>query len=171
MRGAEGVSIRYERPLPQPATAVWRMLTEPNEIAKWFVRSELEARVGGRLVEHHDHVGATLTGRVLAFDAPTIYEHTWGEPAATVLWEIRPEGAGCRLFLTHRFAGAFDPGTAAGWEICLDVLEDVLSGAALQSAPPRGDMRPGAFHMVAPGTGRWTAMERLQGEYERAGSG
>ncbi len=171
----DGYESVFERHLPHPPERVWAMITDPKQIQKWYVRVEIEPRAGGRIVEHHDHVGLSMTGRVTRYDPPRVFEHTWWENeeeeriAGTVTWEVIPEGTGTRLVLTNRFSrleGA--QGSMAGWHICLDVMSAVLDGADPSAhAPPRGTFQNGRFIQTHPGRGRWADRERLENEYKK----
>lgn len=171
----DGYEATFERVLDQPPEKVWKALTDPEEIEAWFVRTELEARVGGRYVEHHDHVGMSMEGEVTHWDPPRAFGHTWwadpdgGYQEASILWEITPEGAGSRLIMTHRFKdleGA--DGIMAGWHICIDILEAILDGDAPDDhAPPQGEFADGQFTATTPGKGHWSKREELEGTYAR----
>lgn len=169
----DGYEATFERVLDQPPEKVWKALTDPEEIETWFVRTELEPRVGGRYVEHHEHVGMSMEGEVTRWDPPHAFGHTWwadpdgGYQEASILWEITAEGSGSRLVMTHRFKdieGA--DGIMAGWHICIDVLEAVLDGQAPEDhAPPQGEFAHGTFTPTAPGKGHWTKREALEETY------
>ncbi len=170
---SKGYEATYERMLKHPPEKVWKAITDPAHIGEWFVRTELEPRVGGRIVEHHDHVGLSMSGRVTRFDPPRAFAHTWeaedsaNEPEASILWEIHPDGNGSRLVMTYwlrSLDGA--EGELAGWHICLDVLSAVLDGAhRSEHGPPRGTFTGGQLHVEAPGTGLWAGREELDRHY------
>lgn len=171
----EGYESVFERRLAHPPERVWAMLTEPALIPRWYVRTELEPRAGGRIVEHHDHAGVSMAGVVTRYEPPRVFEHTWwedeaeGRVAGSLRWELFPDGAGTRLVLTNRFRrleGAH--GSMAGWHICLDVLAAVLDGAdPAAHAPPQGVFADGRFTETRAGRGRWADRARLEEGYKR----
>lgn len=171
----DGYEATFERVLDHPPEKVWKALTDPEEIEKWFVRTELEPREGGSYVEHHDHVGLSMEGEITHWDPPRVFGHTWwADPdgayeEASILWEITPEGSGSRLVMTHQFKeleGA--EGTMAGWHICLDVLQAVLEGQPPEAhAPPQGEFADGQFSQTEPGKGHWTKRGELEEAYSR----
>jgi hypothetical protein len=60
-------------------------------------------------------------------DAPTLLEYNWGEQE--IRWELSPlEGGGTRLTLFHDIDRGFISMGAAGWHICIDVLERSVAG-------------------------------------------
>jgi uncharacterized protein YndB with AHSA1/START domain len=134
----EGPALRFERRLPHPPERVWRALTEPGELERWFPSDEpmvVQERVQSRL----------LAG-------------TWfGDP---VRFELRPDGDGCVLVLVHAFAERDTAArTAAGWDRSLARLEALLGGepmteAASLEAWPEVHERYAATFGVDPALGR-----------------
>jgi len=113
------VVFRFVLELAHPVARVWAALTEPGLIARWLgARPELDPRPGGVYVIDHD--GTKVADRVLRFEPPTVFEHTFWEnlnPDATVTWELAAAEAdadadaadtagagGTRLTLTHRLS-------------------------------------------------------------------
>jgi uncharacterized protein YndB with AHSA1/START domain len=171
-----GYDVTFERLIHHPVPDVWAMLSEPDNIAKWFcARVDIDGRLGGRMVEHHDHVRVDVFGEITRWEPPLVFEHSWwfGDspetPRDSVLWELFPEESGTRLVLTDRrrsLDGA--EGGLAGRHVCLDVLSAVLDGANPKDhAPPEGDFRDGQFVQSRAGRGRWADGERLTQEYKR----
>ena len=62
-------------------------------------------------------------------DAPEVLEYNWG--GNQIRWELEPLGSGTRLTLWHNIDRRFISMGAAGWHICLDVLDHSLNGNAL----------------------------------------
>ncbi|HET6295941.1 MAG TPA: SRPBCC family protein [Kribbella sp.] len=129
--------LRMERALAHPAEKVWRALTEPSELSRWFPAAvELDLRLDGPIsftfpdgeddfVEDPDN-----TGVIRAFDPPRLLEYTWG--VEVLRWELEPTADGCLLTLTATFDDR--PGSASftsGWTICFDALDRVLGGSAV----------------------------------------
>ena len=59
-------------------------------------------------------------------DAPQVLEYKWGGNA--IRWKLEAVGGGTRLTLWHSIDRRFISMGAAGWHICLDVLERLLAG-------------------------------------------
>src|SRR2546426_1552433 len=92
-KGPNGFEVIFERHIPHPPQRVWSALTEPEKIETWFcARVEIERRLGGEIIEHHDHVGVDVHGEVTRSEAPRVFEHTWWfgnaekTPENKVLW-------------------------------------------------------------------------------------
>jgi uncharacterized protein YndB with AHSA1/START domain len=145
-------ALRFERDLGHPPEEVWRALTEPDRLRRWFPTDiEGERRKGARLrfvfredapsaeelPELLEHDPEDLDGEYTEFDPPRLLAFTWGEEA--LRWELEPVASGCRLVLTHTFGertGIPHPGgprkraarDASGWELCLGSLEALLDG-------------------------------------------
>ena len=62
-------------------------------------------------------------------DAPRVLEYAWG--GADMRWELEPVGAGTRLTLWHSIDRRYIAMGAAGWHICLDVLDHLVGGEPL----------------------------------------
>ena len=122
-------ALRFERSLAYPVERVWRAITEPDEIHRWFPAAvELELRVGGPMSFRFDDPDAPPTdGEITELDPPRLLAFDWGDEQ--LRFELEPAGDGCRLLFTHflseRIQAARD---AAGWEMCLGQLDLLLAG-------------------------------------------
>ena len=58
-------------------------------------------------------------------NAPRLLEYNWG--GQDIRWELEPSGGGTRLTLWHNIDRRFISMGAAGWHICLDVLDRHLA--------------------------------------------
>jgi hypothetical protein len=67
--------------------------------------------------------------KVTRADAPRLLEYNWG--GQEIRWELEPVGGGTRLTLWHDIDKGFISMGAAGWHICLDVLDHLLSNTPL----------------------------------------
>jgi uncharacterized protein YndB with AHSA1/START domain len=135
-------TLVVRRFLRHPPNVVWRAITDPDEVRKWFLTElDLEARPGGRIETTTGNFRVHSTGRVLAWDPPRVYEYEWNvtpspslpEGEITVVrWELSPADGGTLLTVTHRgltrrTAGVF----GEGMEAFLDRLEAQLDGRPL----------------------------------------
>ena len=70
------------------------------------------------------HVTETQIKRA---DAPRVLEFNWG--GQELRWELAPRGSGgTRLTLWHNIDRRFISMGAAGWHLCLDVMERLVAG-------------------------------------------
>jgi uncharacterized protein YndB with AHSA1/START domain len=121
-------TLEFRRFFPFPPAAVWKALTDPAELSVWYMADgTIDGRVGGQVDLAAGPSRLHVTGRVLAWEPPRLFEHEWkvaarpelpGGEDATIRWALSPEGAGTRLELTHRklrraTALGFAPGTHA----------------------------------------------------------
>ncbi len=118
------------RELSHPPTKVWKALTDPEHLREWapFDADRDLGTVGTATLTTvgapTPHVSET---RVTRADAPKVLEFTWGGQA--LRWELEPlPGGGTRLTLRHTIGRNFISMGAAGWHICLDVLDRYLAG-------------------------------------------
>ena len=72
------------------------------------------------------HVTETTVTRA---DAPKALEYSWG--GGDLRWELEPLGSGTRLTLLHNIDRRFISMGAAGWHICFDILDRLLSGTPI----------------------------------------
>jgi uncharacterized protein YndB with AHSA1/START domain len=132
-------TLIFERRLLHPIDMVWRTITDPNELSKWYLPGTMiEGTLGGK-VEFSSELGH-VTGSILAWDPPHVFEHEWivdrpGSPKGmygVIRWELFSDGNYTVLKLTHRYlpsniARNFAPGIHA----ILDRLESFLNNSPL----------------------------------------
>jgi Activator of Hsp90 ATPase homolog 1-like protein len=112
------------RELRHPPERVWSALTEPAHLREWA-----PFEVDGNLGMVGTTVNLTWSGtsqvsqtRVTRADAPNVLEFH------DIRWELEALGGGTRLKLWHSIDRRFISWGAAGWHICFDVLDHLLSG-------------------------------------------
>ena len=117
------------RDLRHPPATVWRALTDPAQLREWapFDSDRNLAAVGTAKLSTvgapAPHVTETHVKRA---EEPKVLEFTWG--GRDIRWELEPLGGGTRLTLWHNIDRRFISMGAAGWHICLDVLDRLLAG-------------------------------------------
>jgi uncharacterized protein YndB with AHSA1/START domain len=122
--------LRFERHLPLPVETVWRAVTDKDEMRSWFpTRIEIdEWMVGASLVHHFDDQDiGPLSGTVLEWDPPRRVSFTWSDD--TISFELSPAPDGGTTFvLTEELSPNHAARNAAGWESCLDRLQQRVDG-------------------------------------------
>jgi uncharacterized protein YndB with AHSA1/START domain len=121
--------VRLERRLADPIEAVWRALTEREQLRSWFPSDVVVA--GGRweagakitFTFPPGVIDMTLTGEVLEVDEPGLLAFTWGEE--TLRFELSPDGGGTRLVLIDELPPDAAARNAAGWDVCLNLLAGI----------------------------------------------
>ena len=126
-------AVRFERTFPHPVERVWRAVTEPEELVRWFPSAvQLEPRVGGTVSFSGDPYMEGSTGRVLAYEPLSRLAFTWGDDELHLALE--PADGGCRLTLVNVLSDRSTASrNAGGWYVCLAELVKVLDGV-----PSRG---------------------------------
>jgi len=134
---ASGATVRKEgntwtlvlvRELRHPATQVWNALTDPAELREWapFDADRSLGATGpvklSTVAAPTAHVSETVVARA---EAPRLLEYSWG--GNQIRWELEPMPSGTRLTLWHSIDRKYVAMGAAGWHICLDVLDHFLS--------------------------------------------
>ncbi|MGW2327341.1 SRPBCC family protein [Streptomyces sp. NPDC001700] len=130
-------ALRLERRIAHSPEKVWQALTDPAELAHWFPSEvRVDLRVGGRMgFVFPGREAPDMEGVITELDPPHVFAFTWGEDQ--LRWELRPDGEGCLLTLTHTFGDRFGAASfASGWHACITALAALLDG---EKAAP-GDM-------------------------------
>lgn len=118
------------RELRHPPAMVWSALTDPEQLREWAPYD------ADRPLDRTGNATLTTVGAptplvsettVTRADAPRLLEFNWG--GQDIRWELEPlTGGGTRLTLWHNIDRRFISMGAAGWHICLDVLDRALAG-------------------------------------------
>lgn len=162
---ASGAQIRKEgemwtlilvRELRHSPEKVWQALTDPAQLREWApfdadrslgtVGSTVKLTTAGAPTPH-----VTET-KVRRAEAPTLLVYDWG--GSEMRWELEADRGGTRLTLWSRIDRRFISMGAAGWHICFDVLDHLLSGTPLG-------------RIVAGEALRFEGWQRLNAEYAK----
>ena len=121
------------RELRHSPDKVWQALTDPAHLREW-APFDADGSLGsvGTTVKLTT-VGAptphVTEARVMRADAPKVLEYNWGDK--DIRWELEALAGGTRLTLWHNIDRGFISMGAAGWHICFDVLDHLLSGTPI----------------------------------------
>ncbi len=155
-RDGEKWTLVLVRELRHSREAVWQALTDPAHLREW---APFDA--DGSLGTAGTTVRLTTVGSprpqvsettVTRADAPRLLEYTWG--GFDMRWELEASGSGTRLTLWTSIDRRFIAMGAAGWHICLDVLDRLLAGH------PVG-------RLVGPDAVEFGGWQRLNAEYSK----
>jgi len=121
------------RELRHSPEKVWQALTDPAHLREW-APFEADGSLGtaGTTVKlttvgaPTPHVTETKVRRA---DSPKALEYGWGDH--DIRWELESIGGGTRLTLWTNIDRRFISMGAAGWHICFDVLDRLLSGTPI----------------------------------------
>ncbi len=121
------------RELRHSPEKVWQALTDPAQLREWapFEADGSQGTAGTTVklttvASPTPHVTET---RVTRADAPKALEYNWGDH--DMRWELEAIAGGTRLTLWTNIDRRFISMGAAGWHICFDVLDHLLSGTPL----------------------------------------
>jgi uncharacterized protein YndB with AHSA1/START domain len=129
--------IRCEQLIARPPAAVWRALTEPELMARWWATGDIKPVVGHRFTLDMGAWGLQPC-EVLAVEADRLIRYTFAEGSldSTITWTLAAEGAGTRLFLEHAGFDLDSPlgrtalhGMGNGWPGLLATIEPTLAPA------------------------------------------
>jgi uncharacterized protein YndB with AHSA1/START domain len=115
------------RELRHEPEKVWQALTDPAHIREWapFEADGGLATVGATVNLTWVGTGGAQATTVTRADAPEVLEY------GDIRWELEAFGGGTRLTLWHNIDRRFISWGAAGWHICFDVLDRLLSGTPI----------------------------------------
>jgi uncharacterized protein YndB with AHSA1/START domain len=121
------ILVRELRHAPEK---VWQALTDPVHLREWApFDADGSMAVAGTKVKLTTvgaptlHVTETTVTRA---EPSKVLEYNWG--GQNIRWELEPISGGTRLTLWHNIDRRFISMGAAGWHICLDVLDRSLAG-------------------------------------------
>jgi uncharacterized protein YndB with AHSA1/START domain len=141
------------RELAHAPAKVWEALTDPEHLRQWapFDSDRNLASVGSaKLSTVGTPTPQISETQVKRADAPKLLEFNWG--GQDIRWELEPLGQGTRLTLWHNIDRRFIAMGAAGWHICLDVLDRFVA------EQPIG-------RLVGPDAMQFGGWQRLHAEY------
>ena len=127
------MQVVFHRHYAKPIEKVWAAITMPERLADWLAAAEIEMRPGGKIRLNWNEGFNIMEGRVLAYEPPTTFAWTWplGGQETTVRFDLKPDGDGCWLTLTHTGlspkAGR-GAGVRSGWHAHLEGLSDAIDG-------------------------------------------
>ena len=154
--GEEKWTLILVRELRHSPEKVWPALPDPAHLREWAPFDS-----DGNLSTVGSTVKLTTVGaptprvtetRVTRADAPELLEYNWG--GFNMRWELEASDGGTRLTLWINIGHRFIAMGAAGWHICFDVLDHLLSGT------PIG-------RIVGPDAMKFGGWQRLKAEYAK----
>lgn len=143
-------SIERDILIQAPLDAVWRIVTEPDQIAQWFSdKAEVDLRPGGSGSLTFERQGVTAPFVVEAVEPPHRFAWRWSHPEGSVPREgnstlveflLSAEGDGTRLRIVESGIGALERTDAekrefledhgGGWTTCITSLGEYAPKAA-----------------------------------------
>ena len=131
-KDGENWTLILVRELRHSPEKVWQALTDPAQLREWapFEADASLGKVGSKVKlttvgAPTPHLSETKVTRA---DAPKVLEYNWG---GDIRWELEAFGGGTRLTLWTNIDRRFISMGAAGWHICFDVLDQLLSGTPI----------------------------------------
>ncbi len=121
--------LRFVRTLHHPRSKVWRAVTEPEHLARWFPTTIDGERTAGAALRFTFPGGEAeaFDGEMLVYEPEAALEFRWGPDVIRI--ELRDAGDATELTLLdtieERGKAARD---GAGWHACLDALGAALAG-------------------------------------------
>jgi uncharacterized protein YndB with AHSA1/START domain len=145
------VLVRQLRHSPE---TVWEALTDPVHLREWapFDADGSLGKAGAAVKLTTVGTPYTAETTVRRADRPRVLEYQWG--GGDIRWELEPVDGGTRMTLWSNIDRRYIAMGAAGWHICLDVLDHLFAGTPLG-------------RMAGPGLMKFDGWQRLHAEYAR----
>jgi uncharacterized protein YndB with AHSA1/START domain len=130
------VLVRELRHSPEK---VWQALIDPAQLREWapFEADGSLGTAGAAVKLAWIGAPAPQETTVTRAEAPKVLQYS------DLRWELEPSGDGTRLTLWHSIDRRYISMGAAGWHICFDVLDRLLSGTPLGRIAGPGAMKYG----------------------------
>jgi uncharacterized protein YndB with AHSA1/START domain len=129
-RTGDDAEATFDRRYDTDAADLWRAITEPERLARWFAPVEGDLVEGGTFTIRFDD--NEVTGcRLTSCDAPHGFAWEWphGTHTSLVAVAVEPAGEQARLLITHtRLSPSSAAGYAAGWDVYVRRLADEVAG-------------------------------------------
>lgn len=155
-REGEKWTLVLVRELRHSPARVWQALTDPAHLREWapFDADRTLGTVGTtvKLTTAGAPTPRVSETTVTRARAPEVLEYKWG--GFDMRWQLEASGDGTRLTLWTHIDRRFISMGAAGWHICFDVLDHLLSGT------PIG-------RIVGPEAMKFSGWQRLNAEYAK----
>jgi hypothetical protein len=149
-KNGEKWTLVLVRELRHPPEKVWQALTDPAHLREWapFDTSGSLDKAGTTVKLTWVGTPAPLDTTVTRADPPRVLEYS------DIRWELEALGGGTRLTLWHSIDRRFISWGAAGWHICIDVLDRLIAGQ------PIG-------RIAGPDAMKFEGWQRLSAEYAK----
>jgi uncharacterized protein YndB with AHSA1/START domain len=141
------------RELRHSPARVWKALTDPEDLREW-APFDVDRSLGTVGTATLSTVGAPYVSEttVTRADAPNVLEYNWGD--FNMRWQLEASAGGTRLTLWTNIDRRYISMGAAGWHICLDVLDRLLADQPLG-------------RIAGPEAMKFAGWQRLNAEYAK----
>lgn len=124
-------ALVIKRELRHSPEKVWEAITDPAHLREWapFDASGSLGSTGAKVTLSTVGAAHVTETTVTQADAPNLLEYKWGD--IEMRWTLESLGTGTRLTLWSKIDRRYIAMGAAGWHICLDVMDHYLGGEAI----------------------------------------
>ena len=161
---ARGAQIRKDgekwtlflvRELRHAPEKVWQALTDPAHLREWapFETDGSLGTTGTTVKLTWMNAPAPQETTVTRAEAPKVLQYN------DIRWELEEMGGGTRLTLWHNIDRRFISWGAAGWHICFDVLDRLLSGTPIGRIAGGDAMKFGGWQQLTAEYGKQLGVE------------
>ena len=131
--------VEFHRDFSYPVSKVWRILTDNDQLAKWFSELKIqELTEGGKLIFDMGN-GTYEEMTITEVKVPTVWEFTWDKSLVRFNLSENPNGTHLVLKEYVKDVTEHTARDVAGWHVCLDVIEKVLKDEPVQNRKEEWD--------------------------------
>ena len=130
-------ALRFDLYIAHPPAAVWRALTDPDLLGRWWAPGDVKPVVGHRFTLDMGNWGVQPC-EVTAVEPESRLEYHFAQGVldTTIVWRVEPEAEGTRLYLEHAGFDLVSPmgrqayaGMGNGWQHVLNRIGPALDKA------------------------------------------
>ena len=128
----KGYAAYFERQLNHSLEDVWAMLTDNNQLEKWFQELRVGELRDGGFMKFDMGEGTEEKLEITEVKKYSVLEFDWfGDQ---VRFELHSKQEGCLLILEEKINTLTEQTKKdlAGWHVCLDVIKALLDGKEIQ---------------------------------------
>ena len=125
--------VEFHRDFPYPITKVWKMLTDNDQLVKWFSELKIQELIeGGKLLFDMGN-GSYEEMTIIEVKVPEVWEFTWDENLIRFNLSENPSGTHLVLKEYIKEVTNHTARDIAGWHVCLDVIEGLLADEPIKN--------------------------------------
>ena len=127
-------SLTVEKEYNHPIEKVWRAITNPEAIAKWFIPGDFKPVVGSEYSFANEYT--KVRGKIINLEEPVLMVYSWikedTEIETIVSWKLKETESGTKLTILHEGIEKYKDHpdlykrNEEGWNMVLRLVENYL---------------------------------------------
>ncbi len=127
-------SLTVEKEYNYPIEKVWKAITNPEAIAKWFIPGDFKPVVGSEYSFENEYT--KVRGKIINLEEPVLMVYSWikenTEIETIVSWKLKETESGTKLTILHEGIEKYKDHpdlykrNEEGWVMVLGLIENYL---------------------------------------------